>query len=104
MLIDLYWLIRSQITTSRVVAFLTPVLAAAAGWLATEAAKLNLNLDEGQLTAIFIAAMAVVVATALKWLDGRAKYEQRLDQFLHDENAQVRHLPSDEMRIRPPSR
>lgn len=62
---------------SRAVALLTPVLAAAAGWVSMQAAQLpgSPHLDLGQLTAVFVAGASAAGAAGWKWLDGRAKWE-----------------------------
>lgn len=74
-------------STSRVVALFTPLFAALAGYVATQATRLPgapaLNKDE--LTVLFGLGFAGGLGAALKWLDGRSKHErQALD---HKESA-----------------
>lgn len=66
-------------SVSRVVALVTPVFAALAGYVATQAARLPgaPALDSGELTALFVAGAAAATAGAVKWLDGRAKHERQ---------------------------
>jgi hypothetical protein len=64
---------------SRYVAFLTPVFAGVAGWVCTLAAQYlpgAPDLDDGQLTAIFVAGATAGLGAAVKWLDGRSKHER----------------------------
>ncbi len=69
-----------MIAINRLVALLTPVFAGVAGWFATWASE-NLpgapSLDQGELTAIFIAGATAGLAAAWKWLDGWQKHEER---------------------------
>jgi hypothetical protein len=65
-------------TISRIVTLLTPIFAGLAGWVCQLAAQYlpgTPSLDEGELTAIFIAGATAAVAAAVKWLDGRSKHE-----------------------------
>jgi hypothetical protein len=60
----------------RVVALLTPVFAAAAGWVSTEIAKLipGLGIPRDQLVAVFVGGATIAAGSALKWLHGRQKF------------------------------
>jgi hypothetical protein len=67
------------VTISRLVALLTPVFAGLSGWIATLAAQYlpgAPTLDQGELTAVFIAGATTAAGAALKWLDGRSKHER----------------------------
>jgi len=79
---------------NRVVALLTPVFAGLAGFIA-QAVSDNFPgapaLDQGELTAIFIAVAASVVAVAWKWLEGWQQHEER--EALADEVARIPDLP-----------
>ena len=68
------WL-QATFPISRVVALLTPVLAAVAGWLATRLGELGFEPDEAQMTALFVSGAAAAIAAGYKWLDGRQKWE-----------------------------
>lgn len=65
-------------TPNRIVALLTPVLAVAAGaastWLADNVS--GLEIEAGQLEAIFVAGLAAVLAPAAQFLHGGQKYER----------------------------
>lgn len=64
---------------SRYVAFLTPAFSGLAGWLCTLAAQYlpgAPDLDETQLTGIFVTGAGAAAAAAWKWLDGRSKFER----------------------------
>lgn len=68
---------------SRIVALLTPVFAGLAGWIAQLAAQYlpgTPALDQGELTAIFIAGAGAAAAAAVKWLDGRSKHERAVTE------------------------
>lgn len=65
-------------SVSRVVTLLTPVFAGLAGWVAQLAAQYlpgTPTLDQGELTAIFVAGALAAAGAVVKWLDGRSKYE-----------------------------
>lgn len=65
------------ITIERVVAALTPLFAAASGWVSTEVAKLvNVNIPAGDFTAIFVTGSLAAAAAAIKWLHGRSQWTQ----------------------------
>lgn len=63
---------------SRYVALLTPLFAAAAGYVATQATKLPGApvLDSTQLTVVFVGGATAAAAAAIKWLQGRAAWER----------------------------
>jgi hypothetical protein len=66
-------------TISRFVALLTPIFAGLAGWIATLAVQYLPGapaLDQGELTAVFVAGATAATASALKWLDGLSKHER----------------------------
>jgi len=67
---------------SRIVALLTPIFAGLSGWIATLIAE-HLpgapQLDQGELTAVFVTGAAAALGAAWKWLDGRAKWENNPD-------------------------
>jgi hypothetical protein len=69
---------------NRIVALFTPVVAVAAGAVATWLAdNVGLHVSEGELQAVFIAGIAAVLAPSAQWLHGFQKYEahqQVLDQ------------------------
>ena len=60
----------------RVVALLTPIFAAASGWLSATVAKLipGVTIPTGGLTAAFVAGAAVALGAAWKWLQGRQEW------------------------------
>jgi hypothetical protein len=60
---------------NRVVALLTPIVAAGAGTAAAWVAEKLPGLDRGELEAIFIAGILAVLAPAAQWLYGWQKYE-----------------------------
>jgi hypothetical protein len=64
---------------NRVVALLTPLFAAAAGWVATWLAENvpGVSIDQGALEEIFIAGALIALAPAAQWLHGWQKYEAR---------------------------
>ena len=65
-----------QITPGRVVAFLTPVFASAAGFLSIKMADWGLNVSADQLQAVFIGGATLAVAPALLWLKGWQDWEK----------------------------
>lgn len=78
-----------QITVSRVVALATPVLAAAGGLVAAEAARYGLHVPAADVTAIFVTGSASATGAALKWLHGRAQFEARAADLEHEAIAAV---------------
>jgi hypothetical protein len=64
----------------RVVALLTPVFTAAAGWLAGLVAKAvpGAHLDNAQIATFMTATAAAALAAAYKWLTGWHHHEQRV--------------------------
>lgn len=64
-------------TVSRAVVLLTPVFAALAGYVATQALRLPGApvLDAGQMTVVFVAGAGAAGGAAVKWLHGRSKHE-----------------------------
>jgi hypothetical protein len=78
MLRNLYDRLRAIFPPNRVVALLAAPAAALAGWLAAWVAAHfpGVHLDQGQLTAIFIAGGTALVVQAYKWLDNWGKYEE----------------------------
>ena len=63
----------------RIVVLLTPIFAGLAGWIATRAAEWlpgMPDLDEAELTALFVAGGLFAASAVYKWLDNRGKYEQ----------------------------
>ena len=65
---------------NRVVAALTPIVfVPLAGYIATLVAKHvpGVQIDQGQITAVFVAGALSVLPPMWKWLDGWQKYEQR---------------------------
>lgn len=66
-----------KITTSRTVAFLTPVFGALAALLSTELAKLGIpGVTPAELTVVEGVAFTSGTAAALKWLHGWAAFER----------------------------
>jgi hypothetical protein len=63
--------------TNRVVALLTPLGAALAGWFSTWVATHfpGVTIDENQLEAVFIAGALFALAPAAQWLHGWQKWE-----------------------------
>lgn len=66
-------------SVSRVVTLFTPVFAALAGYVATQAARLPgaPSLSRDELTVLFVAGATSGTAAAVKWLDGRARHERQ---------------------------
>jgi hypothetical protein len=66
-------------TPNRIVALLTPIFAGLAGWVAQVIAD-NFPgapaLDQGELTAIFIAGATAATIAAREWLIGWRQHEQ----------------------------
>jgi hypothetical protein len=69
---------------NRIVALFTPIIAVAAGGVATWLAdNVGLNVDQGELQAVFVAGLLAVLAPAAQWLHGNQRwerYQQDLDQ------------------------
>jgi hypothetical protein len=66
-------------TLSRFVTLLTPVFAGLSGWVTTLAVEYlpgAPTLDQGELTAIFVAGATAGAGAAIKWLDGLSKHER----------------------------
>jgi hypothetical protein len=65
-----------KVLPNRVVVVLTPVFAAAAGWLLTEVTKLTgLHLNNAELTAAFVTGALAATSAAVTWLIGWMKHE-----------------------------
>jgi hypothetical protein len=61
----------------RVVAILTPFLAAAAAWLTGLVARhTGVKLDQGEIVALMVAVVTAGLTSGWKWLDGLQKHEQ----------------------------
>jgi uncharacterized BrkB/YihY/UPF0761 family membrane protein len=64
----------------RIVVLLTPILAGVAGYIAQLAAKYlpgAPELDQGELTAIFVAGAAAVIPVVVTWLYNLGKHETK---------------------------
>lgn len=61
---------------NRMVALFTPVIALAAGSAAAWLANLGLDVSATEMEAVFVAALAAVLAPAAQWLHGSQKYER----------------------------
>jgi hypothetical protein len=62
----------------RIVTLLSPVFAGVAGWVATLAAEYlpgAPDLDEAELTAIFVAGALAAAGVLFKWIDNRGDHE-----------------------------
>jgi hypothetical protein len=69
---------------NRIVALLTPVIAIAAGAAATWLAdNVGIEIDQGELQAIFVAGLLAVLAPAAQWLNGFQKYERHQQDLDH---------------------
>ena len=68
--------------TNRVVALLTPLAAALAGWFSTWVATHfpGVSIPENQLEAVFIAGALFALAPAAQWLHGWQKWETQQAQ------------------------
>lgn len=67
-------------TVNRIVAFLTPVYAGLSGWVVQWVADHfpgAPTLSKGELTAIFVAGSTAAIGSALTWLHGWQKHEER---------------------------
>lgn len=68
----------------RIVVLATPVFAGVSGWVAQQAATVLPGapvLDQGEMTALFVAGAGAAVAAVWKWLDGLQKHEARKEEF-----------------------
>lgn len=68
-----------ELTPNRIVALATPLFASLAGWIAQWVADHfpgTPNLDEGELTAVFIAGALAATTAAFQWLRGWMKHEE----------------------------
>lgn len=75
-----------QVSTSRVVAFLTPVYAAGGAALTPWLVKYTgLHLNSTEITALSIGGGASATAAALKFLHGNSLWERLVAQLQHDE-------------------
>lgn len=82
-----------QLSTSRVVGFLTPVFAAGAAIGTPFLVKLGFHVDSSQVTALAVTGATSVTAVSLKWLHGLSLWEREkadadrawgdVDHFLH---------------------
>jgi hypothetical protein len=67
----------------RVVAVLTPFLAAAAAWLAGFATtEWGIELNKEEIIALMVAVVTAGLTSGWKWLDGLQKHEQRVSEGL----------------------
>jgi hypothetical protein len=66
---------------NRMVALLTPVIAVAAGAGATWLAEAGLDVSATELQAVFVAALAAVLAPAAQWLHGSQRYERHQSEL-----------------------
>ena len=70
---------------NRLVAVLTPlVFAPLAGAIAAEVAKYGVDVDDGQVQAIFIAGATIALAKSAQWTKGWQAFEQRHDATAPD--------------------
>lgn len=70
---------------NRIVALITPFAAAGAGAAATGLGEwLGVDVDAGELQALFIAGMVAVLVPAGQWLHGWQKYEAREAELQRD--------------------
>lgn len=78
----------------RVVALLTPVFSAAAGWLSTIVAHNvpGLTIPRDQLVAVFIGGATIAGGAALKWLHGRQKFTSSVTSVQDVVEAAVRQI------------
>jgi hypothetical protein len=75
----------SRISPNRVVAVLTPlVFAPLAGAIAAGVAKYGIEVDDGQLQAIFIAGATIALAKSAQWTKGWQAFEQRREAGVAD--------------------
>lgn len=69
---------KPSIKPNRLVAVLTPlVFAPLAGAIAAAVAKYGIDVDDGQLQAIFIAGATIALAKSAQWTKGWQAFEQR---------------------------
>lgn len=76
-------------SVERIVAFLTPAFAVAAGWLSTAVAKYGLHLDPTALAVAFGTGATAATGAAIKWLHGRQLQLPYLMQAEKDAKAVV---------------
>lgn len=72
--------IQEALPPNRVVTILTPIFAAASGWVATFAADNlpgGLSISGDWLTGVFVGGALAGTAAAYKWIDGWQKHEAR---------------------------
>jgi hypothetical protein len=63
----------------RIVAILTPFLAAAAAWLTGYVARhTGVKLDQAEIVALMVSVVTAGIAAGWKWLDGLQKHETRV--------------------------
>jgi len=78
---DIWQHVRDKFPPARAVALLTPVVlplvAAVNAWLIDHLPFIAEHVDSTEVTAVFLASLGAGVATAYKWLDGRAKWETK---------------------------
>lgn len=74
-----------KVSTSRVVALLTPLFGAVAALVSAELAKVGISgVTPAELTVIESVAFTSGTAAALKWLHGLAAWERLEKDFEHD--------------------
>jgi hypothetical protein len=65
----------------RIVAIITPFLAAAAAWITGYVARhTGVNLDQAEIVALMVAVVTAGLGVGWKWLDGLQKHEQRVSE------------------------
>ncbi len=65
----------------RIVAIITPFLAAAAAWLTGWVARhTGVKLDQTEIVALMVSVVAAGLASGWKWLEGLQKHEQRVSE------------------------
>lgn len=63
----------------RIVAIITPFLAAAAAWLTGYVARhTGVKLDQTEIVALMVSVVTAGLASGWKWLEGLQKHEQRV--------------------------
>jgi hypothetical protein len=71
-----------KVSASRVVAFVTPILAAGSAvgtpWLVKAT---GLHISPADVTALAVTGATAVVASGLKWLDGNSKWEREYNSL-----------------------
>jgi hypothetical protein len=87
----------ARMNPNRLVAVLTPlVFAPLAGAIAAGVAKYGIDVDDGQLQAIFIAGATIALAKSAQWTKGWQAFEQRQAAAAADPIAFDDDLPGDE--------